>query len=226
MNIISPFDSYMTKAGIGPRLRAIREKWGLSLREVEERSAHLAKDRNKPAYLISSGWLNRLEREEHEVTVSKLVALSIIYSVPTEHLLRYTNPGAEENLIVEFPPKIPDETMLLTPNIVMPSPPFQRGIIGKRDLNLDPMIPPGSLVHIDTRDRAVAMRNNWTQEFQRPIYFLTGKEGDVCGWCELDKEWLTVIPHPLSPATSRRWEYRKEIETIGRVVAIAVRLSE
>ena len=28
------------------------------------------------------------------------------------------------------------------------------------------------------------------------------------------------MPHPISPASSRRWKYRKEIETIGRVVAV------
>jgi hypothetical protein len=48
----------------------------------------------------------------------------------------------------------------------------------------------------------------------------------VCGWCELDKtsEWLTLIPHPLSPVFSRRWKYHEEIENVGRVVAVAIRL--
>jgi hypothetical protein len=90
------------------------------------------------------------------------------------------------------------------------------------------MIPPGSIVQIDTQKRAISSRRDWKNEFQRPIYFLMIREGYVCGWCELDKasEWLTVIPHPLSSVSSRRWRYRKEIENIGRVAVVAIRLTE
>jgi hypothetical protein len=74
----------------------------------------------------------------------------------------------------------------------------------------------------------VALRKDWKHEFQRPIYFLMTREGYVCGWCELDKksEWLTLVPHPLSPASSRRWKYRTEIENLGRVVVVAIRLEK
>jgi hypothetical protein len=49
---------------------------------------------------------------------------------------------------------------------------------------------------------------DWTHEFQRPIYFPMTREGYVCGLCELDEnsEWLTLVPNPLSPASSRRWK--------------------
>jgi hypothetical protein len=113
--------------------------------------------------------------------VSKLIALSIIYGVPTQQLLRYTNPGAEQDLIVKPPPNFPDETILLPPDLGMSPSHFLRGIIGKRDLTLAPMVPAGSLVHIDTRDRIISMRTNWAQEFQRPIYFLTCTDGHICG---------------------------------------------
>jgi hypothetical protein len=105
---------------------------------------------------------------------------------------------------------------------------YRRGIIGKRDLTLDPMIPAGSIVQIDTQKRAISSRKDWTHEFQRPIYFLMTRDAYVCGWCELDKasDWLTLIPHPLSPASSRRWKYRTEIENIGRVIVVAIRLAE
>jgi hypothetical protein len=105
--------------------------------------------------------------------------------------------------------------------------PYRRAVIGKRDGTLAPMIPPGSIVHIDTQKRAISLRKDWKHEFQRPIYFLITREGYVCGWCELDKksEWLTLIPHPLSQASSRRWKYRAEIENLGRVVVAAIRLA-
>jgi hypothetical protein len=65
------------------------------------------------------------------------------------------------------------------------------------------LIPAGSVVKIDTRKRQISSKKDWTREFQRPIYFLATREGNVCGWCELDKtsEWLNLIPHlyRLSP---------------------------
>ena len=63
-------------AGIGARLRTIRREWQLSLREVEERSLRFAQDRGSPSYQISASWLDRLEREDHELTVNKLIALA------------------------------------------------------------------------------------------------------------------------------------------------------
>jgi transcriptional regulator with XRE-family HTH domain len=213
-------------AGIGAKLHAIRRKWQLSLREVEQRSVRLAKDRNNPSYQISAGWLNRLEREEHELTVSKLAALSEIYNVPMERLLHSTH-SEDQNLVFDPVAQPPDETTLLSPEVSMNSS-YLRGIVGNKDCTSEPMIPPGSIVYIDTKNRAISLRKDWAHEFQRPIYFLKTPHGYVCGWCEMskDSEWLTVIPHPMSPVGSRRWRYRTEINCVGRVVFVAVRFAE
>src|ERR1700689_3751698 len=80
-------------AGIGARLRTIRRQWQLSLREVEERSVRFAQERGSQSYQVSASWLDRLEREEHELTVNKLIALADIYNVPTEQLLRTMYPA-------------------------------------------------------------------------------------------------------------------------------------
>jgi transcriptional regulator with XRE-family HTH domain len=240
-------------AGIGGRLRAIRQHWGLSLREVEERSRSLAQERGDPSFYVSAGWLARLERDEHQLMVNKLIALAEIYSIPIHQLLRSIYPGNAEPLTLPspstttlpmdgsrksqanhllpdrpFPDQSPDETTLLPEKNVSPTSPCLRGIIGRLDLTLDPMIPPGSIVQIDTKKRAIETRTNWTHEFQRPVYFLMTRVGYVCGWCELDRnsEWLTLIPHPLSPASSRRWKYREEIENLGCVISVVIRLAE
>jgi hypothetical protein len=120
-----------------------------------------------------------------------------------------------------------DETRLLAAEKGQSPARYKRGIIGKRDLTLHPMIPAGSIVEIDTQKPAVSTRRNWTHEFQRPIYFLMTGDAYVCGWCELDKnsDWLTLIPHSLSPARSRRWRYSTEIESIGRVIRVAIPLA-
>ncbi|MGC1361971.1 MAG: hypothetical protein WA826_12420 [Silvibacterium sp.] len=46
--------------GIGSRLRTIRQKWGLTLREVEERSIRIAQQWGNPSYRISASWLDRV----------------------------------------------------------------------------------------------------------------------------------------------------------------------
>jgi hypothetical protein len=243
--------------GIGLVLRAVRQQWQLSLREVEERSLRFAQQQGNQSYQVSASWLDRLEREEHELTVNKLIVLADIYNLPTEQLFRSIYPGdaqpmslrqlsspnatmllregpLEEQAKYLLPDALgldqpPDETTLLAAeNSSSLATPYRRGIIGKRDRTLNPMIPAGSIVQIDIHKRAISSRRDCMNEFQRPIYFLMTREGYVCGWCELDKnsEWLTLIPHPLSRVSSRRWRYRKEIENIGRVTFVAIRLTE
>jgi transcriptional regulator with XRE-family HTH domain len=226
---------------MGVRLRTIRLQWQLSLREVEERSLRIARERGNQSYQVSASWLDRLEREEHELTVNKLIVLAGIYNLypypgdTQPQFLRQLSSTNATMLLTEGPleeqaryllqdargsDQPPDETTLLSTETGS----YRRGILGKRDRTLDPMIPPGSIVQIDTQKRAISSRKDWTQEFQRPLYFLMARDTYVCGWCELDKnsEWLTLIPHPLSATPSRRWKYRN----LRRVVGVAIRLSE
>jgi transcriptional regulator with XRE-family HTH domain len=237
---------------IGVRLRTIRQKWKLTLREVEARSLLFAQEKGNQSYQVSASWLHRLEREEHELTVNKLIALADIYNIPADQLLGSLNPGDPQSILMQLSspnvtmlltggplqeqakylipdigPEPPDETALLSSENGLLPDPYRRGIIGRRDRTLAPMIPSGSIVHIDTRKRSISSRKDWTHEFHRPVYFLMTRDAYVCGWAELNKtsDWLTLIPHPLSPASSRRWKYRTEIENIGRVVVVAIRLT-
>lgn len=240
---------------IGVRLRAARQKWGLSLREVEERSNRLAQQLGEPSYRISASWLDRVEREGRRLSAVKLLVLAVVYGIPPQDLLAYCSPGAPDYQAIEPPSSpnatllltggpleeharlwlpdkmvaepVPDETMLLQSDRHLPVP-YCRGIIGRRDKTLDPMLRPGSIVLINTHRRAIAHRREWTNEFDRPIYFLFTHAGYVCGWCELDRnfEWLSLIPHSLSYATGKRWKYRKEVEVIGRVAIALVKLDD
>jgi transcriptional regulator with XRE-family HTH domain len=165
--------------GLGLVLRTIRQHWQLTLREVEERSHRFARKTGNPSYRISAGWLNRIESGKHELTVNKLMLLADIYSVPMEQLLRFASDRDG----------LPEATTLLT----APAGRYRRGVIGNRDQTMYPMIPAGSIVRIDTEDREISSRRDWTNEFQRPIHFLKTRDACLCGWCELDKssEWLS-----------------------------------
>jgi len=122
---------------------------------------------------------------------------------------------------------IPGETMLLPPEDYLPAQ-YRRGVIGMNDQTLEPMVRAGTFVLIDTNRRAIAHRREWSNEYNRPIYFLYTHAGYVCGWCDLDRntDWLTLVPHYASYTPSRRWKYRVEVEVIGRVAAMLQRFEQ
>jgi hypothetical protein len=238
--------------GIGGKLRAARVAWKLTLREVEQRSLRLAQQWGNPAYRISASWLDRVERENRGLSATKLIVLASVYSLTPEQMLALCPPAGAANAPADEIPG-PNATLLaeghleahakiwLPDSLVTDTPPeatallpseqglipnhYRRGIIGRQDRTLEPMIRAGSIVLIDTQKRSIAGRREWTHEFDRPIYFLMTREGYVTGFCELDREtdWLTVIPHALSFESNRRWRFKKEIEVVGTVVAAVVR---
>jgi transcriptional regulator with XRE-family HTH domain len=243
------------QGGIGNKLREARAQWQLTLREVEERSSRIAQRWENPAYRISASWLDRVERENRGLSATKLIVLAVIYGLSAEQMIALcpappsgasleslkeisipNNTQLLENGQLEqqarqwLPDSLvtdaaPEETGLLPPVPGTLPAHFRRGIIGKRDRTLDPMIRAGSIVLIDTQRRAIAGRREWTHEFDRPVYFLIARTGYVAGFCELDRdaEWLTLVPHPLSYESSRRWRFRKEIEVVGTVAAVLSR---
>jgi transcriptional regulator with XRE-family HTH domain len=98
------------------------------------------------------------------------------------------------------------------------------GFIGMHDYTLYPMLRPGSFVQIDPRSRRI-QPSRWRTEFDRPIYFLELRDGYACGWCEVQGNELALLPHPLSPCTTRRFVYPGDAEIVGRVTGIGMRLA-
>ena len=237
--------------GIGAKLRSTRLAWKLTLRDVEERSLRLARQWDNPAYRISASWLVRVELENRGLSATKLIVLANIYSLTTEKMLdlcpsfgarempleltvpngslltqgqleAYATLWLPDSLLTDRPP---ESTDLLPVNDGSAPNRYLRGIIGREDRTMEPMIPTGSIVVIDTQRTTIAGRRDWNHEFDRPIYFLLTRSGYFYGFCELDhdKEWLTLVPHALSPEKNRRWRYRKEVEVVGTVTAVSSR---
>ena len=239
--------------GIGAKLRATRLQWQLTLREVEERSLGLSQQWGNPAYRISASWLDRVERENRGLSATKLIVLAVIYGLTADQMIALCPPASaistqleqisspnatlllaqgplEDHAKLWLPDKFvtdtpPEHTTLLPPEQGVLPVHYRRGVIGQRDRTLEPMIRAGSIVLIDTQKRAIAGRKEWHHEFDRPIYFLLTRAGYVIGFCELDKDsrWLTLVPHPLSYETNKRWEYKKEIDVIGTVAGVFMR---
>lgn len=101
--------------------------------------------------------------------------------------------------------------------------PVLYGVIGSTDLTMDPLLPPGSLLQIDSRRNEVETPR-WRNEYERPIYFVRVTRGFACGWCEVSDSKLSLIPHPLSPVRIRQFRYPDEVEIVGRVTAVTISL--
>jgi len=96
------------------------------------------------------------------------------------------------------------------------------GLIGLEDWSMHPVLHPGSLVLIDEGRRRIAAAG-WTNELDRPIYFLEHRGGYLCGWCLPDEGSLIVQPHPSSNAKPAVFA-TGEIDVLGQVTGVAMLL--
>ena len=113
--------------------------------------------------------------------------------------------------------------LMLLNNIDLRS--YRYGLIGTEDWSMFPIIPPGSVVVIDDSKRRIAT-GGWSNEFERPIYFLEHREGYACGWCSLKEGQLVVQPHPASNCDFESYLYPEEIEVVGQVTRVALSLDQ
>jgi transcriptional regulator with XRE-family HTH domain len=99
----------------------------------------------------------------------------------------------------------------------------QYALLGYEDWSMFPILRPGSLILIDQSRRKIA-RGGWSNEFDRPIYFLEHRDGFVCGWCSMERDRLLVMPHPASEKPPSVFRYPDEIDVVGQVVGAAILL--
>lgn len=99
------------------------------------------------------------------------------------------------------------------------------GFIGTEDWTMYPLLQPGSFVVIDETRRKV-VNTGWSNEFERPIYFLEHRNGFACGWCTLSEGRLVLQPHPASLCNPEVYAYPDEVEVIGQVTGVAMRLDQ
>jgi transcriptional regulator with XRE-family HTH domain len=96
------------------------------------------------------------------------------------------------------------------------------GFIGLEDWSMYPVLRPGSLVLIDESRRRIAT-DGWTNEMDRPIYFLEHRAGYRCGWCTSYENQILVQPHPSSHQKPGLYALG-EIDVIGQVAGVAMLL--
>jgi hypothetical protein len=99
------------------------------------------------------------------------------------------------------------------------------GFVGTEDWSMYPLVQPGSFVVIDETRRKLAS-SGWSNEFERPIYFFEHRRGYACCWCNLTDNHLVLQPHPASLCNPEIYAYPDEIDVIGQVTGVAMRLDQ
>jgi transcriptional regulator with XRE-family HTH domain len=97
------------------------------------------------------------------------------------------------------------------------------GYIGLKDYTMYPLLRPGSVVQVDSRQRSIKT-GGWPNEYERPIYFVETRESCVVCWCDLDGSQLFLIPGPLSGQQLRRVRHPIDAEIVGRVTGVVMSL--
>lgn len=100
------------------------------------------------------------------------------------------------------------------------------GYVGTEDYTLDPLIRPGAFVQIDPTQNKVT-KGAWPSEQDRPVYFVELRDNRyACSWCELEGNYLLLVPSPKSPVPIRHLRYPQDAEIVGRVVGFAHRIAQ
>lgn len=94
--------------------------------------------------------------------------------------------------------------------------------IGSDDWSMYPLLTPGSLIVVDESKRRI-VSSGWTNEFDRPIYFLEHREGWACGWCAQQDGAIILQPHPSSQCKPVVYP-PNQVEVVGQVTAVAMQL--
>jgi transcriptional regulator with XRE-family HTH domain len=227
----------------GQELKSLRNRRNITVREVEQASRRIAEFKGNKRFCLSNGWLAQLENGASEPSICKLFSLSVIYRANFLDLMKLYNVDVDEKEKYECIAD-PSLTQLLARQTgkgqlfreiatgnerletdLIPGEKVIAGDgdqiiyahLGLADFTMYPMIRPGAVLKIDTSQKKLSTAT-WSNEYERPIFFVELRDAYACGWCELQSNQLLIIPHPSSGVTVRRFTYPREAEIVGRVV--------
>lgn len=151
---------------------------------------------------------------------SPIDATSPQISAPREPTFRFQlnfdrNISSEETTLLKVEPH---DLAILPPPLRARFDPtrYRYASIGSKDDSMADLLPPRSLVEIDTTQKAVQV-SEWQTLRERPIYLIWHADGHTCCWCQSEGRELTLIPHPLSRQRVRRFRMPNEATIVGKV---------
>ena len=242
----------------GLRLRQVRERLGLTYRDVERCSFELAARRSRTEFILHISRLADIENRGVIPSLHKLYALAAIYHLSPLEIFRWYEvpldeffrdgatflapkthlgaPPAGLKVPMRFDPSFdPQRTELLSrmvekwghfEGVMTDGKGTNRyGYIGLSDRRMVPLLRPGSIVMVDPSVHRIN-DEDWSTEYDRPMYFVELRDGYRCGWFHQDGSRIVMQPHPLSRCLPESWRTPEEAEVVGRVVGVVTRLNE
>jgi len=80
----------------GDRLKELRNRLGVTIRDVEEYSRKISVDKGSEEFCLSNAWITQIENTESTPSIYKLYSLSVIYRVKFTELLMFYGIDLEE----------------------------------------------------------------------------------------------------------------------------------
>ena len=248
----------------GQRLRRVRERLNLRVRDVEQASLRIADKYRNDEFAVLINRISEIENRGLVPTLFKLYSLCAIYrlnfqevlewygiklaSLPADssfaevvrtHAIAFPTPSHGDVMVpLSFDPGLDLRRTTYLSRMIqrwgrlpllflegLDLTDHRYAFIGTDDWFMYPLLQPGSFVLIDeTRRKVVA--SGWTNEFDRPIYFLESRQSWECGWCSVSGSQLILQPHPGSGSVPKIFAYPGEIDIVGQVVGVAMRLDQ
>jgi transcriptional regulator with XRE-family HTH domain len=167
----------------------------------------------------------------YDVPLDRFLGDAISFTAPQTHLVASPDFSGAEKLAKQFSPECTEflarcgaestslENILNSEN----GRHHRYGCIGLRDRRMEPILRPGSVVLVDVSVRRL-QENGWSNEYDRPMYFVELHDGYRCGWFQQEGARLAMQPHPLSRCMPESWKTPDDAEIVGRVVGMVTRL--
>ena len=248
----------------GQKLRRVRERLNLRVRDVEHASQRIAEKYHNDEFTVLINRISEIENRGLVPSVFKLYSLCAIYRLDYQTALEWygihlpalpadstlteisrthpigfqTTSQSDGLLPIALDPGIDIRRTTYLSRMIqrwgrMPLM-FLEGLdlkehryafVGTDDWFMYPLIQPGSFLLIDETRRKIA-NSGWLGEFDRPVYFLEHRQGYAFGWCGLSSGKLILQPHPASDSHPEIYSYPSEIEVLGQVTGVAMRLDQ
>ena len=84
---VPPLSTLTLSAQAGFRLKQIRERFGLTLRQVEEASLEIADAERSSEYVVSTARLNQIENDGSLPSIYKFYSLAVIYRLSIDEMM-------------------------------------------------------------------------------------------------------------------------------------------
>jgi hypothetical protein len=235
-------------------LRQVRERLGLTYRDVEQASYELAERHGRPEFIVHISRLADFENSGVVPGLHKVFSLCSIYHLDLNEVCKWYNiplaemfgngrgiprthiaaPPRTVRLPIHFDPGFdPRRTSCLT-RMVESWGQFEAATLKNHHHYMYGYI--GEQDHwmepllrpgaliLIDPQRHAVESGGWRSESERPIYFVDLRSGYRCCWCLLDKSRLLLQPHPLSPCAPETYHHPDEAEIIGQVIGVSMRL--